>query len=165
MSGKTRESGLTEIMALMCILATCYQDPAFLHPESPQGARSGSCSGCWFHGPDILCFLIQWAIPQSLQSEDSLTLRLFELDFTNNFPLLMICWYSSLCMKFLAWSLFNSLVQVLLSFVSCSLSPRASIFPSSSLLQHLPQHMGSTPASLDLAHPSCLPCQHQPATF
>ena len=41
MYGKMEESGLIEIIPLMCILATLGQNALFLHPESPQGAQSG----------------------------------------------------------------------------------------------------------------------------
>ena len=45
MYGKMEESGLIEIIPLMCILATLGQFALFLHPESPQGAQLGGCSG------------------------------------------------------------------------------------------------------------------------
>ena len=47
MYGKMEESGLIEIIPLMCILATLGQNALFLHPESPQGAQLGGCSGWW----------------------------------------------------------------------------------------------------------------------
>ena len=45
MYGKMQESGLTEIIPLMCILAILGQNAPFLHPESPQGMQSGGFSG------------------------------------------------------------------------------------------------------------------------
>ena len=36
-----QESGLIEIIPLMCTLAILGQYSAFLHPESPKGARVG----------------------------------------------------------------------------------------------------------------------------
>ena len=41
MYGKMQESGLTEIIPLICTSAIWSQYPAFLHPESPQGAQLG----------------------------------------------------------------------------------------------------------------------------
>ena len=40
MYGKMPESGLLEIIPLICALTLQCQHPAFLHPESPQGAQS-----------------------------------------------------------------------------------------------------------------------------
>ena len=42
MYGKRQESGLTDIIPLMCILTLWGQYPAFSHPESPQGAPLGA---------------------------------------------------------------------------------------------------------------------------
>ena len=39
MYGNMQESGLTEIIPLKCTSAIWGQYPAFLHPESPQGAQ------------------------------------------------------------------------------------------------------------------------------
>ena len=36
-----QESGLTEIIPLICTSAIWGQYPAFLHPESPQGSQVG----------------------------------------------------------------------------------------------------------------------------
>ena len=47
MYGKMEESGLIEIIPLMCILAILGQNALFLHPESPQGMQSSGCSGWW----------------------------------------------------------------------------------------------------------------------
>ena len=41
MYGKMQESGLTEIIYSICALTILGQYPAFVHPESPQGAQSG----------------------------------------------------------------------------------------------------------------------------
>ena len=41
MYGKVQESGLTEIIPLMCTLAIWGQYPPFFHPEAPQGAPLG----------------------------------------------------------------------------------------------------------------------------
>ena len=41
MYGRMKESGLIEIVPLICTLATQGQYPAFLHPESPQGSQLG----------------------------------------------------------------------------------------------------------------------------
>ena len=41
MYGKMQESGLTEIIPLICTSAIWGQYPVFSHPESPQGALSG----------------------------------------------------------------------------------------------------------------------------
>ena len=41
MYGKIQESGLTEIIPLICILTIQGQYPTFLHPESPRGAQLG----------------------------------------------------------------------------------------------------------------------------
>ena len=58
MYGKMQESGLTEIIPLMCILAILGQNAPFLHPESPQGMQSGGFSGWWLAVHSILCLLI-----------------------------------------------------------------------------------------------------------
>ena len=42
MCGKVQESGLTEIVPLMCTSALWGQRPVLSHPESPQGHRGGS---------------------------------------------------------------------------------------------------------------------------
>ena len=42
--GKCQESGLTEIIPLKGTSAIWGQDPAFLHPESPQGAQLGTAA-------------------------------------------------------------------------------------------------------------------------
>ena len=39
-----QESGLIEIIPLICILAIEGQYPAFFHPESPQGAQLGAAA-------------------------------------------------------------------------------------------------------------------------
>ena len=44
MYGKMQESGLTEIIPLMCTSAVWGQCPAFLHPETPQGAQLGAAA-------------------------------------------------------------------------------------------------------------------------
>ena len=41
MYGKMHESGLTEIIPLICTSATWGQHPVLSQPESPQGAPSG----------------------------------------------------------------------------------------------------------------------------
>ena len=41
MYGKIQESGLIEIIPLICILTIQGQYPTFLHPESPRGAQLG----------------------------------------------------------------------------------------------------------------------------
>ena len=41
MHGKTQESGLTEILPLICTSAIWGQDPVLSPPEFPQGAPSG----------------------------------------------------------------------------------------------------------------------------
>ena len=41
MHGKMQESGLIEIIPLICTLTIQGQYPAFLHPESRQGAPLG----------------------------------------------------------------------------------------------------------------------------
>ena len=41
MYGKMQESGLTEIMSLICTLTICSQYPIFLHLEPPQDAYLG----------------------------------------------------------------------------------------------------------------------------
>ena len=51
-----QESGLTEIILLICTSAIWDQYPVFSHPESPQGVLSGVAvvaDGC-----NILCLLI-----------------------------------------------------------------------------------------------------------
>ena len=40
-----QESGLIEILPLMCALTLWGQHPAFLHPESPLGAHTGVPAG------------------------------------------------------------------------------------------------------------------------
>ena len=42
MYGKMQEAGLIEIIPLMCTSVIWGQYPAFLHPESPQGAQLGA---------------------------------------------------------------------------------------------------------------------------
>ena len=59
MCGKVRESGLTEIVPLMCTSALWGRCPVLSHPESPQGHRGGSCSGCRLRGHYTLCLLIR----------------------------------------------------------------------------------------------------------
>ena len=55
-----QESGLIEIIPLVGTLTIQGQHPAFLHPESPQGAElGGGCSDGWFDGCSILC-LLKW---------------------------------------------------------------------------------------------------------
>ena len=54
-----QESGLTEIILLICTSAIWDQYPVFSHPESPQGVLSGVAvvaDGC-----NILCLLI-WQV-------------------------------------------------------------------------------------------------------
>ena len=56
---KMQESGLIEIIPLIRTSAIWGQYPGFFpHPESPQGAQYGDCSGWWLDGPSILCLLI-----------------------------------------------------------------------------------------------------------
>ena len=38
MCGRMQESGLTEIIPLICVSALWGQDPVFSHPEFPQGS-------------------------------------------------------------------------------------------------------------------------------
>ena len=52
MYGKMQESGLIEIIPLMCILAILDQNALFLHPESPQDMQ------WWLAVHSILCLLI-----------------------------------------------------------------------------------------------------------
>ena len=62
MYGKMQESELIEIIPLICTSATWDQYPAFLHPESSQGAQSGVAavaSGLRLDGCNIL-FLLIW---------------------------------------------------------------------------------------------------------
>ena len=40
MYGRMQETGLTEIIPLICTLTIWSQYPVFLPPESPQGAQS-----------------------------------------------------------------------------------------------------------------------------
>ena len=53
------DSGLTEIIPLICTSALWSQDPVFLHPESPPGAPLGvgvggdGCSGWWLIGCNL----------------------------------------------------------------------------------------------------------------
>ena len=58
-----QESGLTEIITLICILTIEDQYPVFLHPESfrvnPVGGCVCDCSGCWLDAGNILCLLIR----------------------------------------------------------------------------------------------------------
>ena len=51
--GEMQESGLTEVIPLICILMVQAQYPAFLHPESPAHGW-----GCWLSGCNILCLLM-----------------------------------------------------------------------------------------------------------
>ena len=44
MFGKMQESGLTEIIPLMCTLAIYGQYLVLSHPESPQGTQLGASS-------------------------------------------------------------------------------------------------------------------------
>ena len=44
MYGKRQESGLIGIIPLICTSAVWGQDPAFLHPESPEGAQLGAAA-------------------------------------------------------------------------------------------------------------------------
>ena len=44
MCGKMQESGLTEIIPLMCTLAIYGQYLVLSHPESPQGTQLGASS-------------------------------------------------------------------------------------------------------------------------
>ena len=86
---KMQESGLTEVIPLLCTSAVCRQYPVLSHPESPEGGCivRGSCSiwllggghpvsilsslkahCCWGHcmwwldGCNILCLLIWQAV-------------------------------------------------------------------------------------------------------
>ena len=62
MCGKTQESGLTEIIPLMCTSALWGQHPAFLHPESPRCTVGGSFSVCWLDGCSIILCLLIWQV-------------------------------------------------------------------------------------------------------
>ena len=63
MYGETQESGLTEIIPLICTAAIWDQYPVFSHPESPQGAPSRAPVRAaviwWLDGCNNLCLLIQ----------------------------------------------------------------------------------------------------------
>ena len=50
MYGKMQESGLTEIIPLICTSAVCGQHPVVSHPESPWGTlmTDGWMMGIWY---------------------------------------------------------------------------------------------------------------------
>ena len=67
MYGKMQESGLIEIIPLICTSAIWGQRPVLSHPEGSGCTVEVGFHGLWFDGCNIVCLLI-WQVTFSVHS-------------------------------------------------------------------------------------------------